>query len=248
MALPGAHLDARVAQRLRGVRDQAAADPEAETAGEPAPRYRVAAERLLEQGLEPELLASLVLTESSFRKDVVSHVGAIGPAQVRPDYWSGFCGSSDLLDPAEREGAVTRLRDQLGGVDLLINCAGTNNFGMFEDQPQNAIKQVLDINLTGPILLSLELMPLLRQRGDAHIVNIGSTFGSIGYPGFSAYCASKFGLRGFTEALRRELGDAAVRIARACGYAGAGTVEFLVGEDLDDHVGATHPHACQGVG
>ena len=53
------------------------------------------------QGLEPELLASLVLTESSFRKNVVSHVGAIGPAQVRPEYWSGFCGSSDLLDPAE---------------------------------------------------------------------------------------------------------------------------------------------------
>lgn len=53
------------------------------------------------QDLEPELLASLVLTESSFRKDVVSHVGAIGPAQVRPEYWSNFCGSSDLLDPAE---------------------------------------------------------------------------------------------------------------------------------------------------
>ena len=53
------------------------------------------------RGLEPELLASLVLTESSFRKDVVSHVGAIGPAQVRPEYWSGFCGSNDLLDPAE---------------------------------------------------------------------------------------------------------------------------------------------------
>ena len=53
------------------------------------------------QGLEPELLASLVLTESSFRKNVVSHVGAIGPAQVRPEYWSGFCGSNDLLDPAE---------------------------------------------------------------------------------------------------------------------------------------------------
>jgi soluble lytic murein transglycosylase-like protein len=53
------------------------------------------------QGLEPELLASLVLTESSFRKDARSHVGAVGPAQVRPEYWSGFCGSSDLLDPAE---------------------------------------------------------------------------------------------------------------------------------------------------
>jgi hypothetical protein len=53
------------------------------------------------QGLEPELLASLVLTESSFRKNVRSHVGAVGPAQVRPEMWSGFCGSSDLGDPAE---------------------------------------------------------------------------------------------------------------------------------------------------
>ena len=53
------------------------------------------------QDLDPELLASLVLTESSFRKNAVSHVGAIGPAQVRPDYWSGFCGSNNLHEPAE---------------------------------------------------------------------------------------------------------------------------------------------------
>ncbi len=53
------------------------------------------------QGLDPELIASLVVTESSFRKNVTSHAGAIGPAQVRPEYWSGFCGSSNLTDPEE---------------------------------------------------------------------------------------------------------------------------------------------------
>lgn len=53
------------------------------------------------QHLEPELLASLVLTESSFRKHARSAVGAIGPAQIRPEYWSQFCGSSNLHDPAE---------------------------------------------------------------------------------------------------------------------------------------------------
>ncbi len=52
------------------------------------------------QDLAPELLASLVFTESSFRKHVVSHVGAMGPAQVRP-YWQSFCGSPGLEDPAE---------------------------------------------------------------------------------------------------------------------------------------------------
>lgn len=49
----------------------------------------------------PELIASLVLTESSFRKGVRSSVGAIGPAQVRPEYWGRFCGNPDLSDPAE---------------------------------------------------------------------------------------------------------------------------------------------------
>jgi soluble lytic murein transglycosylase-like protein len=52
------------------------------------------------QGLSPELLASVVFAESSFRKDVTSHMGAIGPAQVKP-YWSPFCGSVNLSDPAE---------------------------------------------------------------------------------------------------------------------------------------------------
>lgn len=69
-----------------------------QTATEFAPWILEASRR---QGIDPELLASLVLTESSFRKNAVSHVGAIGPAQVRPEYWSGFCGSNDLHDPAE---------------------------------------------------------------------------------------------------------------------------------------------------
>ncbi len=68
------------------------------TATEFAPWILEASQR---QGLEPELLASLVLTESSFRKHARSHVGAIGPAQVRPEFWGGFCGSNDLNDPAE---------------------------------------------------------------------------------------------------------------------------------------------------
>ncbi|NKC01185.1 MAG: transglycosylase SLT domain-containing protein [Pseudomonadales bacterium] len=57
-----------------------------------------AAER---QDLAPELLASLVLTESSFRKHARSNVGAVGPAQIRPDYWGSFCGADDLHDPEQ---------------------------------------------------------------------------------------------------------------------------------------------------
>jgi soluble lytic murein transglycosylase-like protein len=69
----------------------------AETAGEFSDWILEAARR---QQLAPELLASLIFTESSFRKDAVSHVGALGPAQIRP-YWKSFCGSKMLRDPAE---------------------------------------------------------------------------------------------------------------------------------------------------
>ena len=62
------------------------------------------------------------------------------------------------------------------------------------------------------MLLCQGLLPLLRNRPEAAIVNIGSTFGSIGHPGFATYCASKFGLRGFTETLRRELADTEVQV------------------------------------
>ena len=53
------------------------------------------------QDITPELLASLVITESSFRKHARSNVGAVGPTQVRPDYWGNFCGAKDLTDPEQ---------------------------------------------------------------------------------------------------------------------------------------------------
>ena len=68
------------------------------------------------------------------------------------------------------------------------------------------------INAVAPMLLCHALIPLLAQRAHAHIVNVGSTFGSIGFPGFCTYSASKFALRGFSEALRRELADTPIRV------------------------------------
>lgn len=99
------------------------------------------------------------------------------------------------------------------GISLLVNCAGVNDFGLFEDQSQATIAETIGINLISPMLICQDLLPMLRRRGEAQIVNIGSTFGSIGYPGFSAYCASKFGLRGFTESLRRELADTGIQVS-----------------------------------
>lgn len=119
--------------------------------------------------------------------------------------------SADLSSDDGRRRIVDACRD--ADISLLINAAGTNEFGLFEKQSPESVRQLLDINLLSPILLSLELLPLLQQQHKSRIINIGSTFGSIGYPGFGTYCASKFGLRGFTESLRRELADTNTRIS-----------------------------------
>ncbi len=97
-------------------------------------------------------------------------------------------------------------------LDIVINAAGILDFAMLEEQSTTLIELMLTTNLISPSLLCHDLIPLLKTRPEAAIVNMGSTFGSIGHPGFSVYCASKFGLRGFTEALRRELADTAINV------------------------------------
>lgn len=101
---------------------------------------------------------------------------------------------------------------EAGGINLLINNAGISNFSEFEHQNKDTIAQLLTVNLLTPILLSQRLLPILRQENDAQIINIGSTFSYLAFPGFAAYSATKFGLRGFTEALGRELADTSVRV------------------------------------
>jgi short-subunit dehydrogenase len=119
--------------------------------------------------------------------------------------------AADLDDPAQRE-RVARHCAQMG-LDVLINAVGVMDFRLFEDQAPAAIERMVQTNLLAPMLLCQRLVPVLKRREEAAIVNIGSIFGSIGHPGFTAYCASKFGLRGFTEALQRELHDSPVRVS-----------------------------------
>jgi short-subunit dehydrogenase len=97
-------------------------------------------------------------------------------------------------------------------VNALIQCAGTPYFGSLADADDDRIERVLATNLIAPIQLARALLPQLSGMPQARILNVGSALGRLGMPGFSIYCASKFGLRGFTEALRRELSGTRVRV------------------------------------
>jgi short-subunit dehydrogenase len=121
------------------------------------------------------------------------------------------CLQADLR-VAEDRARVTHKVEQMHGLDLLINAAGINHFGLFENMQDSTIDDLVQTNLTATMQLTRALLPLLRTQAQSCVVNIGSTFGSLGYPGFSVYCATKFALRGFSEALRRELADTNVGV------------------------------------
>lgn len=98
------------------------------------------------------------------------------------------------------------------GANVVVHNAGVPSFGALGSLPASAMQQVLQTNLLVPMLLTQALLPHLQQLPQAQVICVGSALGRLGLPGFSVYSASKFGLRGFAEALRRELAGTAVRV------------------------------------
>jgi len=120
--------------------------------------------------------------------------------------------TADLYNPAERQRIVDETLEHLGGIDILINAAGINPFGVYAEQDAALIQRTIEINTISPMLLVRAVLPTLLAQNSGQIVNIGSTFGSIGFAWFSAYSASKFAMRGFSQALRRELADTGIDV------------------------------------
>jgi len=110
------------------------------------------------------------------------------------------------------QGIVDAAVQHLGSIDILINNAGVMDFILFEEQSPERIAQMVQINVTAPIQLVRAVLPGLLARDSGQIVNIGSTFGAIGFPHYATYCATKFALRGFSQALRRELVDSDIKV------------------------------------
>ncbi|EPC3541542.1 SDR family oxidoreductase [Aeromonas hydrophila] len=116
---------------------------------------------------------------------------------------------ADLGSPQERAKLLQHpALDE--GLDVLINNAGCNQFAWLEDQSSEQVERQLLLNVEVPIQLTRMLLPRLRKP--AVIMNVGSSFGAIGYAGYSVYCASKFALRGFSEALGRELEGTGIQV------------------------------------
>jgi len=98
-------------------------------------------------------------------------------------------------------------------VTHLINNAGVALCGSFEEISLEDFEWLMNINFWGVIYGTKVFLPILKQQEKAHIINISSVFGLVAPPGQSAYCASKFAVRGFTESLRHELDDTNISVS-----------------------------------
>jgi NAD(P)-dependent dehydrogenase (short-subunit alcohol dehydrogenase family) len=139
---------------------------------------------------------------------------ALGRAAVRALARRGADARYVRVDVGDA-GSVARLARAVDGVDCLVNNAGLLEPGPLARLSPAAIERMIAVNLAGPVLVTRALLPgMLRRRGV--IVNVASLLGKVGMADYVTYCATKFGVLGFTEALADELSDTDVRVVAVC--------------------------------
>jgi NAD(P)-dependent dehydrogenase (short-subunit alcohol dehydrogenase family) len=119
----------------------------------------------------------------------------------------------DVTDPAQCAAAIERIGAEWGRLDALVNNAGVDALGAVEDQPEHALRSIMEVNFFGAMVLTRRALPLMRRGRGTTIVMVSSLSGLLGLPGSSAYCASKFALEGAAEALRNEVGRFGIRVS-----------------------------------
>lgn len=164
---------------------------------------RALAVRLAQAGVESVLLAR---REDALAETVRLVEQAIGRA---------IPIAGDVGRPEDRRRALDTAQSELGGLDLLINNAGIGAHGRFHEADPERLRQIFDVNFFAAAELTREAMPLLQEGRHACVANVGSILAWRGVPHTSEYCASKFALRGWSEAIRPEFGKLGVHVLHA---------------------------------
>ena len=123
-------------------------------------------------------------------------------------------GKVDVRSDDEVRAFADEVADELGGASVIVNNAGVAMSDFIGTMKRIDFEWLMDINFWGVVRGTEAFLPQLRAKDEAHVVNISSVFGLVGVPSQSAYNASKFAVRGYTEALRQELHDTRVNVTR----------------------------------
>jgi short-subunit dehydrogenase len=123
----------------------------------------------------------------------------------------GTAHVADLANPAQVAGLVARVESEGGPVDILVNNAGIDAMGYFPTTDPAALDHIVRVNLTAPMELARQAVPLMLERGGGHIVNVSSLSSVAVFPGLVLYSSTKAGLSQFTAGLRADLRGLPVR-------------------------------------
>ncbi|UWQ53579.1 SDR family NAD(P)-dependent oxidoreductase [Leisingera caerulea] len=144
---------------------------------------------------------------------------------------------ADMTDPAAIGAAASAILQDFGNVDILINNAGIwHKAGPLDSISEEILMATVQTNLTGLMQLTRHLLPALRTRDEAAILNVASKSGVVAQAGQSVYTATKYGVRGFTDVLKVDEAETGVRVAGLY-QSGTNTGMFAkAGEDVPNHI------------
>jgi NAD(P)-dependent dehydrogenase (short-subunit alcohol dehydrogenase family) len=119
------------------------------------------------------------------------------------------------LDVTDREaafGAVKQAHEHLGRLDVVVNNAGYGHFGMVEEITEAEARAQIETNLFGALWVTQAALPLLRQQGGGHVIQVSSIGGISAFAGVGIYHASKWGLEGISQALAQEVQEFGIKV------------------------------------
>jgi NADP-dependent 3-hydroxy acid dehydrogenase YdfG len=157
--------------------------------------------------------------------------------QLASDGRRALVVQTDITKEDEARALIERAKSELGRLDVLVNNAGVMLLGPVEGADTSEWRRMVDVNLMGLLYCTHAALPVMHEQGSGHIVNISSVAGRIARLGSAVYNATKWGVGGFSEALRQEALNFNIRVT----LVEPGAVET----ELADHV--THPLAKQAI-
>ena len=122
----------------------------------------------------------------------------------------------DVRSKEEVRMAVARVAQAFGGIDILVNNAGTSGLNRIDDPDDSQWLDILETNLSGTYLVTKEALKFMKNNSHGRIINISSVLGKFGVAGYTAYCASKHGMIGFTKALALEVVGRGITVNAIC--------------------------------
>jgi len=149
--------------------------------------------------------------------------------------------AADLGDVELAERVALEAWDAFGGIDVLVNNAGIPKRRHVTELTYDEVEEVMRVNLLSPTRMTLALLPRMLERGKGSIVNVSSVAGRLGNPRESAYCASKFALCGWSEAMNVDLWDTPIEIRLINPGAIDTEIWDLQGEDAPIYEGEKEP-------